>query len=670
MANPSIAAPKNRQVPLEPHANILLVDDSAANRLALRVVLDDLGYVIVEATSGEQGIARLEREDFAVVLLDLRMPGIDGMETARRIRADDRTRRTPLIFITAGDVERGQMEEAYSLGAVDFLIKPIIPIILQAKVRGFAELYLDKAKARREADQLRLLVHGTNEYAIFLLDAEGYVATWNPGAHRLKGYTADEIIGRHFSTFYPKEATDRGWPAQELKLAAADGKCEDEGWRVRKDGSTFWANVMITALKDESGRLLGFAKVTRDLTERKHNEDSLRQARDELEVKVMDRTRDLSEANAQLAESARRKDQFLAMLAHELRNPLAPVMNGLQMLRLSPADQGMLNRARDMMERQIRHLTRLVDDLLDVSRITHGKIPIRRQQIDLTAHVRAAAEDRRPLLEQAGLRLDLDLAETPLWVAGDPVRLSQVLNNLLDNAVKFRNGGDRVTVRLTADPDGRCATMEVRDHGIGIAPDLFPRLFEVFSQADRSLDRSRGGLGVGLSVVKGLVELHGGEVRAESDGPGQGAAFIVRLPLKHEVPAIGQTSGNSQEKAAEPLRILIVEDNRDAAESMRMLLEVIGHRVQTASDGLEGVEMARHWRPDVVLCDIGLPGLDGYGVADALRHDPATARARLIAVTGYGHDEDRERTKEAGFDYHLTKPVDARVLESLLVRPA
>lgn len=670
MANPSVSAPKNRPVPFEPVANILLVDDSAANRLALRSVLDDLGYVVLEAASGEQALACLVQQDFAVVLLDVRMPGIDGMETARRIRADERTRHIPLIFITAGDVERGQMEQAYALGAVDFLIKPVIPIILQAKVRGFAELFLAKEKARRQADQLRLLVHGTNDYAIFLLDAKGNVETWNPGAQRLKGYRADEIIGRHFSQFYPQDAIDRDWPAQELKIAAAEGKCEDEGWRVRKDGSTFWANVMITALKDESGRLLGFAKVTRDLTERKQNEDSLRLARDELELKVLARTRELSEANAQLAESARRKDQFLAMLAHELRNPLAPVMNGLELLRLSQADQGTLDRAREMMERQIRHLTRLVDDLLDISRLTHGKIPIRRQQIDLTSHVRLAAEDRRPLLEKAGLRLHLDLPDTPLSVSGDPVRLSQVLNNLLDNAVKFRNGGDRVIVRLTADPDRRWATIEIRDHGIGIAPDLFPRLFEVFSQADGSLDRSRGGLGVGLSVVKGLVELHGGEVRAESDGPGHGSAFVVRLPLKHEAQAIAEEGSQTEVKSADPLRILIVEDNQDAAESMRMLLEVFGHQVQTASDGPEGIRMARDWRPDVVLCDIGLPGLDGFGVADALRHDPTTARARLIAVTGYGHDEDRQRTKEAGFDFHLTKPVDARALESLLVRPA
>jgi CheY-like chemotaxis protein len=323
-----------------------------------------------------------------------------------------------------------------------------------------------------------------------------------------------------------------------------------------------------------------------------------------------------------------------------------------------------------MMERQIRHLTRLVDDLVDVNRITQGKIQVRREQVDLAKLVRTTAEDRRGVLEQAGMSLVVEVPDTPVWVAGDPVRLAQVLNNLLDNAYKFRNGGDRVTVHLARDAERKQAVLTVRDQGMGIDPELFPRLFDVFAQADHSLDRPRGGLGIGLSVVKGLVQLHGGEVEAISGGPGQGATFTVRLPLKEEAAALTGVSPAALEPAAAPLRILIVEDSRDAADSLRMLLELLGHQVEVAYSGPEGVRRARQWRPDVVLCDIGLPGLDGYEVAGELRHDPATAKARLIAITGYGQEEDRRRAREAGFDHHLTKPVDPVALQPLLVRPA
>jgi CheY-like chemotaxis protein len=358
------------------------------------------------------------------------------------------------------------------------------------------------------------------------------------------------------------------------------------------------------------------------------------------------------------------------MLAHELRNPLAPVVTGLHILGLSEADRRTVEQARGMMERQLRHLTRLVDDLMDVSRITLGRVQVRRERLDLARVVREAAEDRRPLVEQAGMQLTVEVPAAPVWVAGDATRLAQVLNNLLDNAVKFRNGGSSVSVRLGAEPGGAWAVLDVRDHGIGIEPDLFPRLFDVFAQADVSLERTRGGLGVGLSIVRGLVHLHGGEVEATSGGPGQGAAFTVRLPLKEEQPALTEVPAAPAGRLAPPLRVLIVEDNRDAADSLRVLLELSGHEVAVAYDGQAGVKAAREWRPDVVLCDIGLPGLDGYGVAGELRRDPATAQVPLIAITGYGGEQDRKRSREAGFDHHLTKPVDPDDLQPLLVRPA
>jgi PAS domain S-box-containing protein len=667
---PETPLARTRARDLLPKVRILLVDDQPANLLALEAVLEDLGEELVRATSGEQALRVLQDHEVAVILLDVQMQGLDGFETAQRIRAHDLSRHTPIIFLTAHEADAGEVISAYKFGAIDFLVKPFVPTVLRAKVAAFVDLFYEKEAARRQSDQFRQLVQDTIDYAIFLLDPQGRVASWNAGAQRIKGYAAEEILGQHFSRFYPAEAVERRWPDYELERATADGRFEDEGWRVRKGGTAFWANVVITAMKDVAGRLWGFAKVTRDLTERKRNDDTLRQAHDDLEVKVAERTRALSEANAQLAEAGRRKDQFLAMLAHELRNPLAPVMNGLQILRLSEADQVAVEHARDMMERQIRHLSRLVDDLLDVSRITQGKIQVRRDLLDIASLVRVTTEDRRAVVEQAGLQLEVDLPDSPVWVAGDSIRLAQVLNNLLDNAVKFRNGGNRVGVRLSVDASRTQAVIEVQDEGMGIDPGLFPRLFEVFAQADRSLDRTRGGLGVGLSVVKGLVELHGGDVRAASRGVDRGTAFTVRLPLKDELPAISDAPDPAPERTTEPLRILVVEDNRDAADSLRMLLELLGHAVTVAYSGPDGVQAARAWRPDVVLCDIGLPGLDGYGVAGELRHDPATARARLIAVTGYGRDEDRQRAREAGFDHHLTKPVEAGDLRSLLVRTA
>jgi CheY-like chemotaxis protein len=323
-----------------------------------------------------------------------------------------------------------------------------------------------------------------------------------------------------------------------------------------------------------------------------------------------------------------------------------------------------------MMERQVHQLTRLIDDLLDVSRMTHGMLMVKRQMLDLNALVRATAEDRRGVVEHAGMQFHVELPTKPVWIAGDPTRLAQIVNNLLDNAVKFRNGGDSVTVRLMVAEDRGQAWIEVSDRGIGIGKELFPRLFDAFGQADQSLARSHGGLGLGLSVVKGLVELHGGEVHAASGGPGQGAVFTIKLPMKREQKVLAERSSGQAGPAAVPLRILIVEDNRDGADSLRMLLELLGHEIKVAYNGIEGVRLAKEWRPEVVLCDIGLPGLDGYGVARELRADPATRGTALIAVTGYGQEDDRRRARQAGFDYHLTKPVNPGDLQSLLVRPA
>ena len=356
-------------------------------------------------------------------------------------------------------------------------------------------------------------------------------------------------------------------------------------------------------------------------------------------------------------ESDRRKDEFLAMLAHELRNPLAPITNAVHLLRQPALDAPTLDRVRDLLDRQVRHLSRLVDDLLDVSRITRGKIDLRRERLDLARLVRETAEDHRRAVEANGLALAVDIPPAPVWVPGDRTRLAQVVGNLLQNSAKFTPPGGRVAVRLAADRTSQRAVVEVEDTGIGIEADLLPRVFDMFTQADHTLDRSRGGLGLGLALVKGLTELHGGGATAASRGPGRGATFTVWVPLGVEPPAAPKGAEALPEAA--PRRVLVIEDHRDAAETLRLLLELSGHEVRVARTGPAGVEAAREFRPAVVLCDLGLPGgMSGYDVARALRQDPALAEVRLVAVSGYGQPEDRDRARAAGFDLHLTKPVD------------
>jgi len=492
---------------------------------------------------------------------------------------------------------------------------------------------------RESEERFRLLVDGVKDVAIFMLTPEGRVATWNPAAERLSGWAAEEILNRHFGTFfYVSEDVEAGRPNRLLERAAAEGSVQDEGWRVRKDGTQFWASVVITALRDEAGRLRGFSKIARDTTERMRMEEQLRKA-------------------------DRRKSEFLNVLSHELRNPLAPIRNSVYILRRAEPREEQLKRNLAVVERQVQQLTRLTDDLLDVTRISSGKIRLHLEQVDLSTLVRRTAEDHREMLENAGVALEVHAGEDPIFVNADAARLSQIVGNLLQNAGKFTPRDGRVTVTVERQPDSS-ATLTVRDTGEGITPELLPQLFEPFVQSERTLDRNPGGLGLGLALVKGLAEMHRGHVRVHSDGPGKGAMFVVRFPLDRRRST--RLTAVSTPQSEVRRRILVIEDNVDAALTLKEALEMDGHLVEVAYSGVDGLERAHSFSPEVILCDIGLPGMDGYEIAQRIRSDSELHPIRLIALSGYAQPEDVEKAQKVGFDLHLAKPPDLERLRRTL----
>jgi PAS domain S-box-containing protein len=514
------------------------------------------------------------------------------------------------------------------------------------ELRGFSKITRDLTERRQKEEQLRrseerfrLLVEGVKDYAIFMLDRDGRVASWNAGAQRMKGYTAQEIIGRHFSVFYPKEALDKKWPEQELAMAREHGRFEDEGQRVRKNGSTFWANVLVTPLYDAQGELMGYAKVTRDLTDRKRVEA--------------------------LEKAERQTNEFLAVLAHELRNPLAPISNALSLLARKPAADATEQWVRDVLQRQTGQMSRLVNDLMDVSRITRSAISLSKKPVDMRHVVRVAADASLQWMEARRHALSLDLPDEALVVLGDETRLVQVVQNLLDNAAKYTPDGGRIEV--LARRDAGSVQVAVKDNGIGMESEMLRAAFELFRQGHQELDRPKGGLGVGLTLVQRLIAMHGGTVAALSAGAGKGSELIVRLPAA-AAGAAAPADGAGQQPAppGRVLRVLVVDDNQDAANALRLLLEADGHEVRLASDGVSGLALAREYRPDYLLLDIGLPRMSGYDIAASLRADPAMKATTIVAITGYGQVHDRNRTAAVGFDHHLTKPVEYSALQQLL----
>lgn len=779
-------------------ANVLLVDDLPANLLALRVVLEDLDVNLVEARSGHEALKRSLDQEFAVILLDVQMHDMDGFETAKLIRSREKSRHTPIIFLTAFDSNRLTVAEAYSLGAVDYMVKPLVPEILKAKVAGFIELFQKSEQIKRQAEQIselqrrefdralheerewfrvtlssigdavlttdtegrltflnpvaesltgwtqaeakgvplkkvftiiheesrqtvdnpalralregrviglathtvliakdgsehpiddsaapirddkgqvvgsvlvfrditerrraerqnaeRLLTARTlaaivesSEDAIIGKTLDGIITSWNAAAERLFGYTAAQAVGRHISFIIPADRANE--EAQILEYLRA-GKPVDhlDTVRLRSDSQSVEVSLTISPIRDEAGRVVGASKIVRDITDRKQAEE-----------RAYRLTTELKEAD-------RRKDEFLATLAHELRGPLAPLCNLLDIIKRADKKGNLLPQVQETMDRQLGQLVRLVDDLLDISRITRNKLELRKERVELASVIHHAVEMCRPLVQRAEHEITVTLPPEPIYLHADPMRMAQVFGNLLNNACKYTEPKGRI--RLAAERQGSDVVLRVSDTGIGIPHDMLPRIFEMFTQVDQTLERSHSGLGIGLALVKQLVEMHEGEVEAFSEGPGRGSEFVVRLPVTVEKPKAAQLPPRTVTRPATTARcILVVDDNQDSAASLALLLKIAGHETHLAHDGLAAVEAATRIRPDVVLLDIGLPKLNGYDACRRIREEPWGTDMLLVALTGWGQEEDRRRSQEAGFDDHMVKPVDLDALEALL----
>jgi signal transduction histidine kinase len=534
-------APPGKDAPIQ----ILIVDDEPKNLVVLETVLDDPDYRLVRAESADEALLALVAEQFALLILDIRMPGMTGFELAEVIKKRKKTSEVPIIFLTAYYSEDQHVLEGYGSGAVDYLHKPVNPQILRSKVAVFAELH------RKSRD-----------------------------------------------------------------IAAAN------------------------------------AALLAEVKERRNAEDQLRQLNETLEQRVTDRTEELGRAN-------RLKDEFLAMLGHELRNPLAAIMNAVQVMHASAAHPARIEKSVALVDRQTRNLRRIVDDLLDVARVTQGKIELRREPADIAQITAQAIDVVRPLLgrpEEVQVEV---IADAPLRVDADRTRLEQSIVNLLLNAIKFTAADRRI--KITVERQQLEAVVSISDNGIGIAPDMLARIFDLFAQADRSLDRSQGGLGIGLFICKRLVELHGGTISAFSEGADRGSVFKIRLPLLNQaglqVPAREPVKDSTGPARGNAKRVLVVDDNVDAATTLSWLLADHGYIVEIAHDGAGGLKAAKEFEPDILLLDIGLPGINGYDLATRLRGE-GFATALMIAISGYAHETDIARSKVAGFDRHLAKPVD------------
>ena len=685
--------------------NILIVDDLPEKLLAFGTVLEELGQNLVFVRSGSEALGEVLRREFAVILLDVNMPDIDGFETASMIRQYKRSAHTPIIFTTAF-ADEIQTARGYSLGAVDYILSPVVPEILRTKVKVFVDLHIMQRRVHQQAQQrialaaaeaARRTAEENTRRSNFLAQASRVLSgslDVRVGAQELLHLTVPEIAP--FATLVVRrdaadpERTLSSWLEEsgspvmverdfkELPEAArlAFARALETQSRVTLNADCMPADIG-GATRLQSGavvplvigeRVLGALMVAtggdspdwaalEELASRAAIAFENAYLYRSLQAEIVERR----QAEKKLRKSNQRKDEFLAMLSHELRNPLAPIRTAVEVIRRVAPQDAKLAWATDVTDRQVSHLTRLVDELLDVARISQGKVVLQSEAVDLLAVIAHGVETVQPFIDARRHALMLQLPDGPVWLRGDFARLSQVVANLLNNAAKYTEEGGRILLQLCV--AGGEAVISVRDNGMGISAELLPNIFELFEQGDRTLDRSQGGLGVGLTLVKRLVELHHGRVEACSEGAGKGSEFRVLLPCLVEVKA-PESGGEApvQVKSTGGCRVLVVDDNVDAAETIAMFLKLLGHEVMTAGDGEQALACASVFNPDVAVLDIGLPTLNGYEVARRLRNIPVTQQALMIALTGYGQESDQLRAFEAGFDQHLVKPADPQWL--------
>jgi signal transduction histidine kinase/CheY-like chemotaxis protein len=528
-----------------------------------------------------------------------------------------------------------------------------------------------QAELTQMSARLNALLDASTQVSIIATDPAGLITLFNTGAERMLGYSAEEMIGKatplliHDADEVKRHAARlsaeflariEGFDAF-VERARRGGHDVSEWTYIRKDGTRLTVLLAVTAVVDPEGRINGFLGIATDLTERKRLEDQLRKHA------------------CELAEADARKNEFLAMLGHELRNPLAPIRNAVRIMKQGALDDPGTRWAREVIDHQVRQMAQLVDDLLDVSRVTRGKVRLQKEVVDVATIVAYAVETSRPMIDANRLRLSISLPPRAINVDADPIRMAQVLSNLLNNAAKYTP--EQGHIRLSLGEEGGHVVFRVRDNGIGIPPEMLSKVFDLFTQVDHSLDRSQGGLGLGLTLVRSLVELHGGNVRATSPGLGQGSEFVVNLPIYKpgKAAAARKASGDQAERvrtplaprpAQEPCRVLVVDDNVTSAQSLELLLRLEGHHARLVHDGPSALEAVSKHRYDVLLMDIGLPGMSGYDVARRVRQQPEVGNPLLVAVTGYAEDEARRLSREAGFDHHLVKPVDPEEILALL----
>ncbi len=699
-----------------PGSDILIVDDDVTNLVAYEAALAPLGRRLVPVRSGVAALGKLLDQDFALMLLDVSMPDMNGIETARRIRARPRNKSLPIIFITGASSSTEAILEAYDVGACDFVIKPILPEVLRAKVRVYLDLQDRTRETLRQAMQLREAQRRLDEADEQIREREVAASTalkleklQEATAALSTAMTPAEVAA--VTVRYGAEAVNAG--SAVLWLQQPDGSLVVEGshdvpaeylapWRVLPPGSptplwrvldgrqlwiedaadyareapeayeraraanrawAFAALPLATAERITGAVVFSYQGTHRYTDQQKRFLDALVRATEQ----ALERARlYVAEAEARRAAELanQRKDEFLAMLSHELRNPLWTLLNGLRLLETRiPASRDHVA----VLDRQVGHLKHMIEDLLDVSRIKHGKIQLRREPITLARVVAHALDVARPLIERHGHHVHVDVAEHVL-IDADRNRARQVIENLITNAAKYTPPGGRIDIQ--AEDDGELVRVSVRDNGRGIAPELLATLFDMFVQGARTIDRSEGGLGIGLTLVRSVVELHGGTVEAQSPGVGQGSTFIVRWPKGDRSKRRAASEPALSKPAVAGVRVLVVDDNVEAAEMLASLLQTIGHEVAVAHDGATAIDAAQSSPPDVALLDIGLPVMDGYEVAERLRELPACANTLLIALTGYGQPDDIARAARAGFARHFVKPVEIAEITALLAKPA